>query len=110
MTRLCRRFRVTPAGFYAWCRRPRSAHAQQDRRLLTAITRLFIRHQGRYGSPRIHHLLRGEAWVVSRRRVARLMRTAGLRAKAVRGYRRKVGTHRFYDQRPNRVRATRVQR
>ena len=110
MTRLCRRFRVTPAGFYAWRRRPRSAHAQQDRLLLTAITRLFTRHHGRYGSPRIHHLLRGEAWVVSRRRVARLMRTAGLRAKAVRGYRGKVGTHRFYDQHPNRVRATRVQR
>ncbi|MBK7833857.1 MAG: IS3 family transposase [Gemmatimonadetes bacterium] len=110
VTRLCRRFRVTPAGFYAWCRRPRSAHAQQDRRLLAAITRLFTRLHGRYGSPRIHHLLLGEAWVVSRLRVARLMRTAGLRAKAVRGYRGKVGTHRFYEQHPNRIRTTPVQR
>lgn len=31
------------------------------------------------------------------------MRYAGLRAKAVRGYRAKAGTHRFYGQHPNRV-------
>jgi transposase InsO family protein len=110
VTRLCRRYGVTRAGFYAWRRRPVSAHAQQDRTLLTAITRLFTQHHGRYGSPRIHHLLRGEDWVVSRRRVARLMRAAGLRAKAVRGYRGKVGTHRFYEQHPNRVRTMAVQR
>ena len=45
-------------------------------------------------------------WTVSRHRVARLMRTAGLRAKAVQGYRAKAGTHRFYGQHPNRLRAT----
>ena len=33
-------------------------------------------------------------WHVSRRRVARLMRAAGLRAKAVRGYRAKASIHR----------------
>lgn len=110
VTRLCRRYGVTRAGFYAWRRRPVSAHAQQDRTLLTANTRLFMQHHGRYGSPRIHHLLRGEDWVVSRRRVARLMRAAGLRGKAVRGYRGKVGTHRFCEQHPNRVRTMAVQR
>jgi len=40
---------------------------------------------------------------VSRRRVARLMRGAGLRAKAVRGYRAKAGVHRFDDRQPNRL-------
>jgi transposase InsO family protein len=78
--------------------------------LLAAITRLFARHHGRYGSPRIHHLLVATHGVVSRRRVARLMQTAGLRAKAVRGYRGKVGTHRFYEQHPNRVRTATVDR
>lgn len=78
--------------------------------LLGAITRLFARHHGRYGSPRIHHLLAATHGAVSRRRVARLMQAAGLRAKAVRGYRGKVGTHRFYEQHPNRVRTATVVR
>ena len=106
MTRLCRLYGVTRAGYYAWCARPASAHAQQDRRLLGHIARVFAAHGGRYGSPRVQHVLDKEGHIVSRRRVARLMRTAGLRAKAVRGYRAKAGVHRFYGQHPNRVRAT----
>jgi putative transposase len=51
---------------------------------------------------------RGVVGQVSRRRVARLMRLAGLRAKAVRGYRAKVNVHHFYDRVPNRLRARRV--
>jgi hypothetical protein len=33
ITILCRCLRVTRRGFYAWQRRPESAHAQADRRL-----------------------------------------------------------------------------
>ena len=103
MTRLCRRYGVARAGYYAWRRRPESTHAGQDRQLSTVIHRLFFAHQERYGSPRIHEALFRRGWHVSRRRVARLMREAGLRAKAVRGYRAKAGTHRFYDGLPNRL-------
>jgi transposase InsO family protein len=99
---------VTPGGFYAWRRRGRSAHAAQDACLLTEITRHFVAHGGKYGSPRIHRAMALAGWTVSRRRVARLMREAGLRAKAVRGYRAKVGSHRFYAQHPNRLRASRA--
>jgi transposase InsO family protein len=94
---------VTRAGYYAWCRRPQSAHAEQDRCFLELITRVFTAHGARYGSPRIHQALERGGWTISRRRVARLMRRAGLRAKAVRGYRAKAGTHRFFGQHPNRV-------
>ena len=104
MTALCRLYGVTRAGFYAWRARPVSAHLEQDRRLETAITTLFTAHSGRYGSPRIHDALVKAGWVVSRRRVARLMHAAGLRAKAVRGYRAKTGVHRFFAQQPNLLR------
>jgi putative transposase len=106
VTQLCRYYRVTRAGFYASRARPVSAHATQDRCLLDEITRRFTTHGGKYGSPRIHHAMVTAGWTVSRRRVARLMREAGLRAKAVRGYRAKAGTHRFYAQHPNRLRTT----
>jgi transposase InsO family protein len=101
---------VTRAGYYAWRARPVSAHAEQDRQLSEAITRIFRAHDGRYGSPRVHHALTLDGWHVSRRRVARLMRLTGLRAKAVQGYRAKVTVHRFYDRQPNRLYALRVSR
>lgn len=104
MTQLCRRYGVTRAGYYAWRQRPESAHAEQDRAVLGRITQIFQAHEGRYGSPRVHHALVLEGIHVSRRRVARLMRAAGFRAKAVCGYRSKAGVHRFYDRQPNRIR------
>jgi putative transposase len=103
VTRLCDLYGVTRAGYYAWKRRAESAHAKQDRKLTEHITKLFYAHRGRYGSPRIHRELRGEGWRVSRRRVERLMRAAGLRARVVRIYRANPALHRFYGQHPNRV-------
>jgi putative transposase len=94
---------VTPGGFYAWLGRAESAHAKQDRLLAKEIVRLFLLHRGRYGSPRIHCVLKTLGWCVSRRRVAQLMRRAGLRAKAVQGYRAKATIHRLYARHPNRL-------
>ena len=71
--------------------------------LLTEIHRLFLAHEERYGSPRIYRLLVDAGWTVSRRRVARLMCTAGLRGKAVQGYRAKVNVHHLYARHPNRL-------
>lgn len=104
VTRLCHRYGVTRAGYYAWRQCPVSAHAEQDRELLERITQIFQAHEGRYGSPRVHRALALDGVHVSRRRVARLMPLAGLRAKAVRGYRAKAGVPRFYDRQPNRIR------
>ncbi len=103
MTRLCALYGVTAAGYYAWRRRPESPHAVQDRKLTQRITALFTAHRGRYGSPRIHRALRGEGWRVSRRRVERLMGTAGLRARVARVYRANPKLHRFFGQHPNRL-------
>jgi len=110
VTSLCRRYGVTAAGFYAWRCRGVSAHAEQDRILSAEITAMFAGHQQRYGSPRIHRLLRNAGWIVSRRRVARLMRAAGLCARAARGYRAKATIHRRYAQHPNRLWTTAVTR
>jgi putative transposase len=107
---LCRRYGVSRAGFYRARRRGPSAHAEQDRQLSGEIARLFAAHHGRYGSPRLYQLLRDAGWVVSRRRVARLMRAAGLRARAVRGYRVKARIHHQYARHPNRLWTTRVER
>lgn len=100
---MCALYAVTPGGYYAWRRRPESAHAAQDRKLTQRIIARFRAHQGRYGSPRLYEELRGAGWRVSRRRVARLMRAAGLRARVARIYRGNPALHRFYSQHPNRL-------
>jgi putative transposase len=100
---LCRRYQVTRAGFYAARRRGESAHHQQNRDLSMAILRVFRAHRGRYGSPRIWRVLQAEGWSVSRRRIAQLMHAAGLRARAVRGYRAKAKIHQLYARHPNRL-------
>ena len=103
MERLCRLYRVTRAGYYAWRQRPESARRGQDRVLLEAMKTIFERSGGTYGSPRMHRALATYGHRVSRRRVERLMRVGGWRARVVRVYRRKAGTHRWFDQHPNRV-------
>jgi putative transposase len=81
LSRLCRCLRVTRSGFYAWRRRPESAHAQRDRRLKILVRTSFDASQGRYGSPRIHRDLIEWQEPVSRTRVVRLMQEEGLKAR-----------------------------
>ena len=102
MSRLCRLYGVTRAGFYAWRCRAVSARRRQDASVLARIRTLFAQSRGTYGSPRLHRALRAEGLRVSRRRVERLMREAGLRARAARLYRANPGLHGFYTSIPNR--------
>ena len=83
MKRMCALYGVTRVGYYAWRHRGESARRGQDRGLLSRIRTLFEGSRGTYGSPRIHQALRATGTRVSRRRVERLMREAGLRARAV---------------------------
>ena len=110
MTRLCRLFAVTRAGFYAWRRRPESARRRQDRVLLEDMRAIFEGSGGTYGSPRIQESLTTRGYRVSHRRVERLMRADGLRARVARVYRPKAGTHRWFSRQPNHVRRTRATR
>lgn len=103
MTRLCALYGVTRAGFYAWRARRESARREQDRTLTLHIQALFAASGGTYGSPRLHRALRAAKVRVSRRRVERLMRASGLRARVVRVYRSNPSLHQFFGQHPNRL-------
>lgn len=84
---LCRVLRVSRSGFYAWRRGGEGKRKQADRRLLVEVRAVFRQHRRRYGSPRIHRELRTDKRPVSRKRIARLMREAGLRARPQRRFR-----------------------
>jgi putative transposase len=77
---LCRVIGVAASGFYAWLRRGPSQREQRDRTLAGQIAAVFAASRRTYGSPRVHAELRAEGVRVSRKRVARLMREAGLAA------------------------------
>jgi putative transposase len=84
---MCRLLEVSRAGYYAWRDRKPSSRARADMRLRVAIRAIHAESRQRYGSPRIHRELRARQWCCSRKRVARLMRVDGLRAKRSRRYR-----------------------
>jgi len=79
---MCDVLGVSASGYYAWSRRPESAHAQRDRQVRVLVRASFDASKHRYGSPRIHEELREQDVRVSRKRVIRLMQEEGLKARA----------------------------
>src|SRR5690349_4751128 len=69
---------VSSAGYYAWSRRRPSARAVADGELLKRIRTIHAVSRGTYGAPRVHAELRAEGRHIGRKRIARLMRQAGL--------------------------------
>jgi putative transposase len=79
VSRLCRVLGVSRAGYYAFKDRPPSARLLADQQLTERIRQIHQRSHRTYGAPRIHAELRLDHGIhVSRKRVARLMRSAGL--------------------------------
>ena len=93
---LCRCLGVTRSGFYAWAGRRPSARVLQDRELLRRLRIVHTNHRRVYGRPRLHRALRDEGVRISPKRVARLMRAAGLTAHGRRAFRVTTdSTHRY---------------
>lgn len=101
MAWLCRRYKVSRSGFYAWKARDRGRRRRKDDELGARIERIYRDSHGRYGSPRVHEELRRRGIGCSNKRVARLMRERGLRARVSKLYRRSGGVHRFFNKTGN---------
>ena len=79
---------VSTSGYYAWRYRPPSRRATGDGILTEVIRGIHTRSRGTYGAPRIHIELRLDHNLrCGRKRVARLMRAAGLEGCHRRGLR-----------------------
>lgn len=98
---MCRVFGFAPSTYYGWERNQQSEHAIRDVELFGAIRRIFAKFRGRYGAPRIQAELAGEGIGVSRKRVARLMREAGLKAKGKRKYKPTTDSNHALPVAPN---------
>ena len=78
ISRMCRTLKVSKSGFYGWRDRAPSARDQAGALLSEKIARIHRDSHETYGAPRIHFELRALGVRCARKRVARLMREAGL--------------------------------
>jgi putative transposase len=98
---LCRLLAVSPSGFYAAQRRPRSPHAGRDDKLAEQVVKAHTASKGRYGSPREHAELKAAGERVGRKRVARLMREKRLVARMRRRFRTTTDSKHDFPIAPN---------
>lgn len=90
---MCELLGVSESGYWAWMKRPPSDRALADAWLTERIRAIHASSSGRYGSPRVHAVLRREGIGVGEKRVARLMRAAGLQGAHRRRRRKGTTTH-----------------
>ncbi len=81
VNQLCSVLKVSTSGYYAWVDRPPSKTQKANQRLVTKIRCYHQASRRTYGSPRIQKDLIADGEVVSRQRVARLMRAEHIQSK-----------------------------
>ena len=92
---MCKSFGVSRAGYYAWLGREPSARSIAAAPLTERIKTIHAASKETYGAPRIHAELIDEGIHVGRKRVARLMKAAGVAGVS----RRRAARTTFRDQR-----------
>src|SRR5215204_2619186 len=98
---LCKVLGVSPSGDFAWQSRPASRRQREDLVLLAHVRSAFALSNGTYGSPRMTRELQDSGLAVGRRRIARLMRDNGLRARQKRRFKRTTDSHHTWPVAPN---------
>ncbi len=88
---------MSPSGYYTSLDRRPSARAQADAELTRKIHAIHEQSRATYGVPRVHAVLAAEGIHVGKKRVARLMKLAGLAGIS---RRRKYRSTRDKDARP----------
>jgi len=88
VVRLCQVLEVSTSGFYAWQRHQPSRRARVDATLTEDIRSVHDASHCTYGAPRVHAELRAAGTHVGKKRVARLMRAAGLAGRRPKRFRR----------------------
>ena len=77
---MCRLLEVKPSGYYAWRKRSPTLPQIADEVLMAHVRIAHAESHATYGAPRVHRELQAQGGQTSKKRVARLMRTAGLAA------------------------------
>ena len=98
---MCKQYKVSGSGFYAWLKRPAVLRVEANAELMVRIRILHQQSHEAYGSPRLYAALKAQGIVCGRHRIARLMREMGVAGRASRLYWSNAGNHAFYQRHGN---------
>jgi putative transposase len=86
--RACELLKVSRSAYYAARGDEPSQRAREDAELAGQVRAVHEESKGRYGAPRVHARLQAQGKRHSRKRVARLMRQAGLQGRAAKRWKK----------------------
>lgn len=98
---MARLLNVSVSGYYDWLSRDASSRVKENEKLTEEIKMIFHDERSRAGSPRITRRLRNNGFVVGENRVAKLMKIAGIRAKAAKKYKATTNSNHSMPVAPN---------
>ena len=87
--RMAKLLHVSKSGYYSHIKHSTSNREQKSQELLDKIKQVYSEGRGVYGSPRIHKELQKKGEECSRKRVAKLMKKHGIRAKTNRQWKKR---------------------
>lgn len=85
--KMCRVFKVSRSGYYRWLNHKPSKRSLDREEIIRDIRKIHQGSKQRYGSPKITESLRELGWRVSRPRVARIMRSEGIKSIVMKKFR-----------------------
>lgn len=94
---------VSTSSYYDWLNRQVSRREQENQSLTERLECLFEQGRGAYGTRRLKRLLANEGQVVSRRRIGRLLKRAGLSCKTKRKFKVTTDSKHNKPVAPNRL-------
>jgi putative transposase len=83
---MCKVLKVSRSGYYNWLKKKPSKWILENKKITRRIVSIYKESKETYGSPRITESLRKESIIVSRPRVARLMKKAQIQSKRKRKF------------------------
>lgn len=84
--KMCKVLNVSRSGYHNYIKRRFSCRETDERFILDKIKEIHRNSRGLYGSPRIYQELRRIGIKINKKRVVRIMRKYGIRAKTLRKY------------------------
>ena len=100
---MCKMLQVSPSGYYAWRKRPKSNRSTQNEQLVQQIKGIHQQSRQTYGSPRVHNELKDQGVTCSENRVAKLMRQHGIAVEKRRKFIRTTDSKHSLPIAPNRL-------
>jgi putative transposase len=98
---MCHLLNLNRSGFYRWQKNPLSKREMRNKELIVEINRIYGEGKGEYGSPTICQVLRQNGHRVNHKRIARIMRSIGLRSKVVKRFKRTTVRCKDHEAAPN---------